>query len=119
MTLTSDTTATAKPLVELDVVDATLRAALDAGGEWAELFAEDRESAAVVFDEGRVEEMNSGRDRGVGIRVTAGDVTGYAHTSDLSAKGLAEAARTAAAVARRQPHGGTVDMMSFFRNGSR
>ena len=61
--------------------------------------------------------MNSGRDRGVGIRVTAGDITGYAHTSDLSAQGLSDAARTAAAVAARQPHGGTVDMMSFFGIG--
>ncbi len=117
MTRTSDTTAAAEiaaePLVDLDIVDATLRAALDAGGEWAELFAEDRDSASVVLDEGRVEEMNSGRDRGVGIRVTAGEVTGYAHTSDLSAQGLAEAARTAAAVATRQPRGGTVDMMSL------
>ena len=117
MTRTSDTTAaaeiTAEPLVDFDVVDATLRVALDTGGEWAELFAEDRESASVVFDEGRVEEMNSGRDRGVGIRVTAGEVTGYAHTSDLSAHGLADAARTAAAVATRQSQGGTVDMTSL------
>ena len=103
----------AGPLVDLDVVDATLREALHAGGEWAELFAEDRSSTGVLFDEGRVEEMNSGRDRGVGIRVTAGDVTGYAHTSDMTPEGLADAARTAAAVATRSPGGGTVDMESF------
>ena len=96
------------PLVDLDVVEATLRAALDTGGEWAEFFAEDRESAGAVFDEGRVEEMNSGRDRGVGIRVTTRNVTGYAHTADLSAQGLADAARTAAAVAAGR--GGTVKM---------
>ncbi|WP_428121632.1 TldD/PmbA family protein [Candidatus Poriferisodalis sp.] len=103
-------------LVDLDVVDATLRAALDAGGEWAELFAEDRESVGAIFDEGRVEEMNSGRDRGVGIRVTAGDVTGYAHTADLSAQGLTDAARTAAAVAAG--HGGTVEMTPLGGSGT-
>ncbi len=106
-------TLTSQPLVDLDIVDATLRAALDAGGEWAELFAEDREAVGIVLDESRVEEMSSGRDRGVGIRVTAGDTTGYAHTSDLSAQGLADAARTAAAVASRQPGGGTVAMNSL------
>ena len=121
MTQTADTpttvSVTAEPLVDLDVVDATLRAALDAGGEWAELFAEDRSSTGVLFDEERVEEMNSGRDRGVGMRVTAGDITGYAHTSDLTPEGLADAARTAAAVATRSPVGGTVDMASFRGDG--
>ena len=111
-TITPDGAGT-EPLVDLDVVDATLREALHAGGEWAELFAEDRSSTGILFDEGRVEEMNSGRDRGVGIRVTAGDVTGYAHTSDVTPEGLADAARTAAAVAVRSPGGGTVDMASF------
>ena len=111
-TITPDSTG-AGPLVDLDVVDATLREALRAGGEWAELFAEDRSSTGLLFDEGRVEEMNSGRDRGVGIRVTAGEVTGYAHTSDMTPEGLADAARTAAAVATRSPAGGTVDMESF------
>ena len=116
-TITADSTG-AGPLVDLDVVDATLREALHAGGEWAELFAEDRSSTGVLFDEGRVEEMNSGRDRGVGIRVTAGDVTGYAHTSDMTPEGLADAARTAAAVATRSPGGGTVDMESFRGGGT-
>ncbi|WP_419842016.1 TldD/PmbA family protein [Candidatus Poriferisodalis sp.] len=102
--------ATSAPLLDLDLVDTMLRAALDAGGQWAELFAEDRESAGIVLDEGRVEEMNSGRDRGVGVRVTAGDTTGYAHTSDLSARGLTDAARTAAAVASTQALGGIVAM---------
>lgn len=108
----------AGPILDLDVVDATLRAALDAGGEWAELFAEDRESAGAVFDEGRVEEMNSGRDRGVGIRVTVGDVTGYAHTADLSSTGLREAARTAASVAARSPGGGTFAMTPLKGHGT-
>jgi len=87
-------------LVERPVAERVLTAALARGGEFAELFAEDRHSVSAVLDDGRVEELSSGRDRGAGIRVVVGDTTGFAHTSDLSAKGLLAAAEAAAGVAR-------------------
>ena len=71
------------------------------GADFAEIFAENRRSASAILDDGRVEEVVSGRDRGAGIRVVAGDTTGFAHTADLSAAGLAAAADAAAAAARR------------------
>ena len=51
------------------------------------------------LDDGRIEQVTSGRDRGAGIRVVKGDTTGFAHTADLSEAGLAEAAAAAAAAA--------------------
>ena len=79
----------------------TLAVAMRTGADFAEIFAEDRRSASAILDDGRVEEVVSGRDRGAGIRVVAGDTTGFAHTADLSAAGLAAAADAAAAAARR------------------
>jgi TldD protein len=70
------------------------------GGEFAEVFAEDRRNSSAVLDDGRVEELTSGRDRGAGIRVVVGDTTGFAHTADLSEMGLIAAAEAAAAAAR-------------------
>ncbi len=83
-----------------DLVNGVLAAALRTGGEFAEVFAEDRQTCSAVLDDGRVEEFTSGRDRGVGIRVVTGDTTGFAHTADLSLSGLKSAARVAAAAAR-------------------
>ncbi len=71
------------------------------GADFAEIFAEDRRSSSAVLDDGRVEEVVSGRDRGAGIRVVAGETTGFAHTADLSAAGLLAAAEAAAAAASR------------------
>ena len=71
------------------------------GADFAEIFAEDRRSTSAILDDGRVEEVVSGRDRGAGIRVVVGETTGFAHTADLSAAGLAAAAGAAAAAARR------------------
>src|SRR6476661_2709259 len=88
------------PLLDHDVLQATPDHALRAGGDFAEVFVEDRRSSNARFDDGRVEELVSGRDRGAGLRVVRGDTTGFAHTSDLSPEGLAAAAGAAAAAAR-------------------
>jgi TldD protein len=89
-----------------DVIQRVLAGALRNGGEFAEIYAEDRRSSSARLDDGRVEELTSGRDRGAGIRVVAGDTTGYAHTADLTESGLRTAAEAASAVARGGPAGG-------------
>jgi TldD protein len=66
----------------------------------AEVFAEDAVTSAATLDDGRIEELSSGRSRGAGIRVVDGETTGFAHTADLSEPGLLAAARAAAAVAK-------------------
>ncbi|HAM02831.1 MAG TPA: TldD/PmbA family protein [Acidimicrobiaceae bacterium] len=87
-------------LIETPVVERVLAAALAGGAEFAEVFAEDRRGTSASLDDGRIEELASGRDRGAGVRVVVGETTGYAHTADLSERGLLAAAEAAAAVAR-------------------
>jgi TldD protein len=64
------------------------------------VFVEDKRATTARLDDGRVEELSSGRDRGAGVRVVSGDTTGYAHTADLSEEGLRAAADAAGAAAR-------------------
>lgn len=87
-------------MIDEGIVQRTLGVALRTGGEFAEVFVEDRRSTGAVLDDGRVEDLSSGRDRGAGIRVVVGESTGFAHTSDLSESGLRAAAEAAAAAAR-------------------
>jgi len=87
-------------LIDQQVVEAVLSAGLADGADFAEVFAEDRRSTSALLDDGRVEELTSGRDRGAGIRVVVGETTGFAHTADLSEASLVSAAQTAAAAAR-------------------
>jgi TldD protein len=87
-------------MIEHDVLQATLERALRGGGDFAEVFVEDRRSSNARYDDGRVEELVSGRDRGAGLRVVRGDTTGFAHTSDLTPEGLLAASDAAAAAAR-------------------
>ena len=87
-------------LVAPDLLRRTLDAAMSRGGDFAEVFVEDRTTSSASLDQRRVEELSSGRDRGAGVRVVVGDTTGFAHTADLSESGLRSAAEAAASVAR-------------------
>ena len=98
---------TASPdLLSADVIERVLAEAVSRGGQMAEIFCEDRTSRSAVFDQGKIEELSSGQERGAGIRVISGETTGFAHTADLSEESLLAAARVASAVAR-EGGGGT------------
>jgi TldD protein len=94
-------------VIDSPVLERVLSEALRLGGEFAEVFAEDRSNSSALLDDGRVEELSSGRERGAGIRVIAGETTGFAHTADLSEAGLLRAAEAASAVARSGAGGTT------------
>jgi len=71
-----------------------LRAAT-AGADDGELFLERRRSEALVFDDGRVKTASFDASEGFGLRAVSGEVTGYAHSSEMSEAALARAVETA------------------------
>jgi TldD protein len=93
--------ADASSLVAHDVLERVLARGRATGAAFAEVYVEDKRSTSAGLDDGKVEQVTSGRDRGAGIRVVAGDTTGFAHTSDLTERGLLAAADAAAAAAAR------------------
>ncbi|HWW54688.1 MAG TPA: TldD/PmbA family protein, partial [Acidimicrobiales bacterium] len=88
-------------MLDETTVQRVLGAALRTGGDFAEVFVEDRRASSARLDDGKVDELTSSRERGAGIRVVVGDTTGFAHTADLSEPALLSAAAAAAAAARR------------------
>ncbi len=88
-------------MIDDGVIQRVLGTALRTGGDFAELFVEDSRSSSALLDDGKIEELSSGRSRGAGVRVVVGETTGYAHTADLSETGLRSAADAAAAAARQ------------------
>lgn len=78
------------------LIEDVLQAALETGGDFSEVFVEDRYTNHMVLQNSRLEKNLSGRDFGVGIRVFHGLQSVYAYTNDFSREGLLKAARTAA-----------------------
>ena len=56
-------------MIDQALLEKTLTTATARGGEFAEIFVEDRQSSGALLDDDRIEELSSGRSRGAGIRV--------------------------------------------------
>ncbi|MBU6430097.1 MAG: TldD/PmbA family protein, partial [Cyanobacteria bacterium REEB65] len=79
------------------LVHEVLGAALARGGDFADLFLEDRSSRSISFLDGKVKNVVSGQSLGAGIRVLYGSKAVYGYTSDVSREGLLAVASTVAA----------------------
>lgn len=65
------------------------------GADDGELFMERRRSEALVFDDGRLKTASYDASEGFGLRAVRGEVSGYAHSSEISEAALARAVETA------------------------
>jgi TldD protein len=81
-------------------LESYLSEALSAGGDYADLYFEYLASSSIGIDEGIVKSASEGVELGVGVRVLAGERTGYAYSDDLSPEKIRKAARVAARIAR-------------------
>lgn len=92
-----------------------LRKALRFGGEFAEIFVEDRRVSLIQGEDGRIEKVSSGRDVGAGVRVVSGEGAFYAYTDSLEEPALAEAAETAGRAAEGRTGAGVIDLRPWPR----
>lgn len=87
-----------------------LTAALEKGGDYADLFFEHSFYNYVGLQDGAVNRCNSNIDFGVGVRVLAGDQSGYAYVENISVDDMMKAARTAARIATSGKPGKPVNL---------
>ncbi|WP_378956231.1 TldD/PmbA family protein [Pelosinus sp. sgz500959] len=77
-------------------IEKVLTAAVETGGDFAELFLEDKTSNSLTMIGGMIEKAISGRDFGLGIRIFKGHFSIYAYTNDVTEDNLIKVARSAA-----------------------
>ncbi len=65
-----------------------IKQALSRGGEFADLFLENRSTTMISCEDNKIEDVVSGIEAGAGLRVINRQRTVYAHTNDLSGQGL-------------------------------
>src|SRR3954467_4142516 len=76
-----------------------LSEALSQGGDYADLYFEYIATSSISIDESIVKSAAQGVSLGVGVRVIAGERTGYAYSDDLSPEKIKHAAQVAAMIA--------------------
>jgi TldD protein len=87
-----------------------LAAALSEGGDYADLYFEYTTTSSILLDESLVKSAAEGISMGCGVRVLAGEQTGYAYTDDLTPEKILKAARIAARIASGPAHVSTVGL---------
>ena len=83
-----------KTLIDQEFALAQLRKATE-GADDGELFLERRRGEVLVFDDGRLRNASYDASEGFGLRAVRGEVSGYAHSSEISESALTRAVQTA------------------------
>ena len=92
-----------------------LAEALSRGGDYADLYFEYLATTSLSLDESIVKSAMQGVTLGVGVRVIAGERTGYAYSDDLSPERILHAAKVAACIADGPA---TVETAGFTENAA-
>ncbi|MFA5522875.1 MAG: TldD/PmbA family protein [Tissierellales bacterium] len=84
-------------MLSRSIIEDVLTASLSTGGDFAEIFVEDRFNTGLLLVGGKIESGISGRDYGVGIRIFYGLNSIYAYTNDSTRENLIKVTKEAAA----------------------
>ena len=82
---------------DIGLLHATIERALRRGGDFAEVFVEDRDSLGLRLEDGRIEQTSGGRETGAAVRLLSGEHTYYAYSDAVDEAGLTAAADAVAA----------------------
>ncbi len=80
--------ASAEVQIDPQILEATIRAAVAQGGDFADVYVENRIARSIVMEESRFKSAEFGVSQGAGVRVIAGDRTGYAYTEEITEEAL-------------------------------
>ena len=83
-------------LLQRELAERVIERALRHGGDFADLYVEDRRSFSLALDDGRVERPQSGAELGAAVRVVAGDATYFGHVDGLAEEDLMRVAESVA-----------------------
>ncbi len=100
-------------MISKELMSEILSAALARGGDFADVFVENKQVNGIGLEDGRVERMQSGTDVGAGIRVISGEATAYAFTNELSREGLLRSAEVVARAVGNGEQERTMDLRTL------
>lgn len=100
-------------MLDKRLIEDIIMAALSTGGDFAEVFVEDKDNTEITMIAGRVENTISGLDFGVGIRIFKGLNSVYAYTNKGDREGLIDVAVKAAQAIRATRQDLVLDLVDY------
>jgi len=101
--------------IDPGIFNRTIGKALEKGGEFADVYLENRISRRILMEESKFKSALFGISQGAGVRVISGDKTGFAYTDDITEEKLMRAAEVASFIARGTKEIGPVDVQEAKR----
>jgi TldD protein len=105
--------------LDLPLVQATVARALARGGDFAEVFIEDRDGLSLRLEDRKLEQVSGGREHGAGVRLVSGEHTYYAYSDEIDEAALAAAADAVAAALRAAGEPGVAVELGHVRRDAR
>ncbi|MBM7837388.1 TldD protein [Alkalihalobacillus xiaoxiensis] len=97
-------------MLQKALVEDLIHAALSTGGDFAEVFVEDRFNSNLSYVGGKMKSIISGKDFGIGIRILKGLQSVYAYTNEFEREPLLGVALEAAQAITGEPSTLTLDL---------
>ncbi|MEJ2314111.1 MAG: TldD/PmbA family protein [Nitrospirota bacterium] len=97
-------------MLDEELLEKVLKKALSRGGDYADVFVEWRRPTGIRLEDDRIEEIVSGQEQGVGIRLIWGGRSAYAISNDLGPEALLEAADSVSKAARGSDGEKSIDL---------
>jgi TldD protein len=97
-------------MLDRRILSDVLATALQHGGDFADIFLENRATTLVSSEDKKIERIKTGVDSGAGVRVICGDTTAYAYTNKITAADLLQAADVASRAARGTQPSVSIDL---------
>jgi TldD protein len=97
-------------VIEESLLQDLLKKTLSRGGEYADIFVEQRETTSIQLDDNRVEKVIAGYVSGIGIRLIYKGKTAYAFSNDFSKSVLLDLAATVSMAASDTVRDLVIDM---------
>jgi len=88
------------PDMDKEMLSKVIAKALEKGGDFADVYIENRISRQIVMEESKFKSGLYGISQGAGVRVISGNKTGYAYTDEITGEKMMRAAEVASYVAQ-------------------
>jgi len=97
-------------MLDKELLTKALKKVISSGGEYAEIFVENKKPTLIHLEDSKIEKVISGVDYGLGIRLIYDGRTAYAYSNDLSEESLLNAASEVSKAASKKATDSIIDL---------
>jgi len=97
-------------MLDKELLLRVLKKTISSGGEYAEIFVENKKPTLIHLEDSKIEKVISGVDYGLGIRLIYAGRTAYAYSNDLSEESLLNAASEVSKAASKKATDSIIDL---------